>query len=170
VSHAILAIDPGLLHCGWAALDLDGRVHELGVIVNPKVGKIKSTDRVNRAANLAHDLNELIRRTGAQRIAAEAMSWPRGVAPLVSLALCWGVLVALAQSLDRNLVEVSPKDWQGDWAFVDRIDLERQLSERARRLPGAAKMLDEIRPRWREHALDAVGVGLHVIGKGQWRR
>lgn len=164
----ILAVDPGLANLGWAIVrPADAGVHELGVLRSkPTPGLARSADRRERAARQAAVLLGLGRAHGCTTVIGEAMSFPRGIEGIASMALSWGVLCGVATALGARLLEVTPKVWQhavtpGKRAIV-YADVEAALDAHIRRhgAPQACEQLDALPRSFRTHALDAAGVGI----------
>lgn len=165
----ILAIDPGLATCGWAVLDHAGRVIDLGVLLSNPSGCDEHIDRARRIQKQGAALREQAVGHGCSIIAAEAMSF--GGAPkarfqmAVSLGLSWGGIAAIATSLGCLLYSVPPKVWEhaaqpDAGKKINYARLEAALS--AFVTQHAAVALQMIAKSKRNHALDAVGIGLLV--------
>ncbi len=169
----ILAVDPGLATCGWALVrPHTGRVVSLGVLTSsPAEGVDEWTDRARRISDQAGFLADLCKRHGVRTIAAEAISC--GGPPSArfsmgtSLCLSWGVLVGIACSMRIDLDEVTPKQWQhAVCPDVVKIEYELVFAQLTRFVEGqAAQALWSIKPKLRNHALDAVGVGVFAAIK-----
>lgn len=165
----LLAIDPGLASLGYAIVDQNGAVHELGVMLsesNPKLGK--HADRQLRLEEQATRLDNLMRRwqqylTG---IVAEELSFNvKRHTQVVSLCLSWGGIVGLARKYSVAIRSVPPKTWQRavapaavkgkaiDYEIVFEL-LSKYVGEQCR------IQLVAIAPRHQNHSLDAVGVGV----------
>lgn len=174
----ILAIDPGLANLGWAIVrPKTGRVVDLGVIcTSPNDDLGKDTDRLSRTRHLARELKGLIRRYQVEVITGEAISRPPGksnVAASASAHLSWGVLVTLAEVLELELCEVPAKQWQhAIMPGVAKIDydaladaISKFLRYDGKRPVDTLEVSNRLAllPRSkREHALDAVGVGIYT--------
>jgi Holliday junction resolvasome RuvABC endonuclease subunit len=166
----ILAIDPGLSSVGWAVVSPGtGRVVDLGTIVTkPDASLRKSTDRARRAHAIAYALRGSAIQHGCTVIAAEAVSIAGGPARFsmaTSLGLAWGVIAALTTALGAALYEVTPKEWQHAIApettgAIDYPAIEAKLTAFVR--DHAAARLVAIRKSQRNHAIDAVAIGLFV--------
>lgn len=158
----ILGVDPGLATFGWARVDDRGRPLALGVLLTESTPRIeKSLDRSSRAAWIAHQLADHAK--GCRLIVGEAMSFPHQHNAVVSLALGWGVLAAVAVLAGAPLGEVPPKVWQGAIATTNYVALEQRLTDHVRRCgsPAAIRALRTIPARHRNHALDALGVAVY---------
>lgn len=167
----ILAIDGGNRTLGWAVVEpRTGRVLELGdLFQEPIAGLDDTTCRATRARNQARLFVAITKRHAITAIAAEACSL--GGAPKARLAmaiginLCWGELVMLAEVLEVPLYEVPPKIWQRaivpeSAKSIDYGEVERRLTDF---ITGAAfNQLFAIPKARRNHALDAVGVGVYA--------
>ena len=164
----ILAVDPGLGTCGWAVLrPRTGRVLDLGVITSkPTKGLDEWTDRARRASAQSHLLANIIEQYDCTTIAAEAVSVggpPKARQRMTaSLCLSWGSLVGLAEGMGLELYEVPPKQWQhAILPGVKRISYV-ELFAGLEAFIGAQQVhqLHAITASLRNHAIDAVGVGL----------
>lgn len=169
----ILAIDPGLANLGWAVVrPKTGRVVDLGVIctsVDSDDGK--NTDRIARLLTHVERLHAIVASHGGDVsvLAAEAVSLPPkpSVAATASAYLCWGAIATLAKLMRCELVEVPAKQWQhAILEGVDRIDYDT-LSVAVVNFLGQYAgplmlKLQTIAKSKREHALDAVGVGIYT--------
>ena len=163
----ILAVDPGLATCGYAVVyPRTGGVVELGTLTTkPTAGVHESTDRTRRLRTQVAQLDAIARRNGCTTIAAEAMSFggPGRFAMAISLCLSWGGLVGLAHALDAELLEVPPKTWQHALLGTDgtgRVDYEHVFAALSSFVGKQGDALAAIPEGQRNHALDAVGVGL----------
>ncbi len=165
----ILAVDPGLRTFGWAVVTpRTGWVVELGLIYQENDDEIaESTGRALRVWEQARRIAVVARRHGCTKIAAEAMSFggpPNArFAMAISLGLSWGSLAALAVMLDADLCEVGPKVWQRaiDPHAKGKVDYPKVFAALGAFVTGpAATDLERITPSMRNHALDAVGVGV----------
>jgi Holliday junction resolvasome RuvABC endonuclease subunit len=165
----ILALDPGTANLGWAIVSSLGSVRSLGVVSqrpDPKLGK--STDRATRVRVQARLIRDLVREHGVTAIAAEAASFnPRRFTMAVGLCMSIGALTGAAAALDLVLYELPPKRWQhavldrapGARGKVDYDDVFRRLAS----FVGAGQaghQLLAIPRSLRNHALDAVGIGI----------
>jgi len=168
---SILALDPGTAHLGWAVVaPRTGRVIELGVVAQkPDPELASSTDRATRALVQARLHRKLIQRHGCTAIAAEAASFnPRAFAMTAGLCMSIGAATGVAAALGLELYELPPKRWQG--AILDRppgakgkIDYDevfRLLLQFIGQRGIAVEQLAAIPKGDRNHALDAVGIGV----------
>jgi Holliday junction resolvasome RuvABC endonuclease subunit len=181
----IAGIDPGIATLGWATVDQNGRVLQLGVSILPRDKKRGAKD-------------DLIHRCGAQseiiqtaiadsdRVVSEAISWGMpGSSAMAMIASACAMTVAICQCMGLPLQFVTPQKWQAAVApqrsrpatkIVDkkakRAEEERRYREISIALTehvvrsGASARLESIRPAHRNHALDAVG--LAVFGAMHW--
>jgi Holliday junction resolvasome RuvABC endonuclease subunit len=165
----ILAVDPGLATCGWAIVrPRTGKVVTLGVLVSsPKQHLDEWTDRSRRTAQQASFLGDIAKRHECTAIAAEAISC--GGPPSArfsmgtSLCLSWGVLAGIAHCMAIPLFEVPPKSWQHAIVpeVAGRIDYDAVFAKLSGFVEQQASVaLWSIKKGLRNHALDAVGVGL----------
>jgi len=169
----ILAVDPGLATCGWSVLDDRGRVQDLGAILTERDATIdESTDRARRVDQQAQKLGEVARRHNVRMIGCEAMSFGGPPAArfhmAISVGLSWGVVAGVARTLGLALYSVAPKLWQraaqpGAGKRVNYDKLEKALDAYvAGQGPRAIASLAVIAKSNRNHALDAVGIGVFV--------
>lgn len=170
----ILAVDPGLADCGWAVVaPRTGHVAALGVVHQERSPKRdESTCRATRSRRQARELALVVVEHGCTAIAAEAMSFggpPKArFAMAVALGLSWGVLAAIASALELELYELPPKRWQHavlGRSAEDRtaVDYDQVFAELARFMGRSGRAADELAAipcGRRNHALDAVGVGV----------
>jgi hypothetical protein len=166
----ILGVDPGLATCGWAVLDHAGRVADLGVVLQgPDAELDEAVCRARRANVQAAALHAVAVRYGCTVIGCEAMSFggpPKArFAMAISVGLSWGGVSAIATALGCELYSVPPKVWERavqptttrkvDYPKLEAA-LSRYVSEHAR------ESLAAISKATRNHALDAVGIGMFV--------
>ncbi len=170
----ILALDNGLENLGWAVVaPRTGHVEDLGVIHQRRIAKLdESTCRVTRLLRQGRILRGVAITNHCTAIAAEAMSFggpPKArFAMAIALGGSWGVAAALAAALDLELWEVSPKRWQheilgraaGDQSAVDYMVVFEALRDYIGSTVEAAASYGELPEGRRNHALDAVGVGI----------
>lgn len=180
----ILSVDPGQRTCGWAIVaPRTARVAALGtLVVDPDDRMRKTLDRKRRAEIQARHLRALADTYAITAIAGEAPSFggPPAARFAMAVALCtsWGILTTLGLWFDVPVIEVPPKTWQraiqpdaGKAVNYDRLfaDLAGFVGDQATR---ALSDLEAIKVSMRNHALDAVGVGVYAaieLGVGQPR-
>jgi Holliday junction resolvasome RuvABC endonuclease subunit len=164
-----LAIDPGMATLGWAIVDDNGAVHDLGaVITKPNAKKLgKHRDRRERMADQARHLDDIARRWRdyGLTIVAEEMSFKRGkLTQIVATALCWGELIMLARMHGGTVRAIPPKTWQAAIltpATAGALDYYKVFHELHRYVgEQCSEKLSAIAKSHRNHALDAVGVGV----------
>jgi len=166
----ILGLDPGTADLGWSVVaPRTGRVLELGVVAQEPDPKLaKSTDRSSRVHVQARLYRELVQRHRITKIVAEAASFsPHRFTMAVGLCMSIGALTGVAAALGLELYELPPKRWQaaivgtpGAKGKVDYDDVFRRLAEFIGREGRAAEQLAAIKEEDRNHALDAVGIGV----------
>ncbi len=172
----ILALDTGLATFGWAIVaPRTGAVSACGVLLqkpNPKLGK--HDDRLRRVTAQAHLLNDLIRTWKVWCVAAEEMSFaPRSSATAkIGIGLSWGNVVGLASAYSARFIVIPPKTWQR--AIVPAkvgeketaaIPYELVFKALTEFVDLKATGLDKIANGLRNHALDAVGIGVFAALK-----
>lgn len=161
----LLGIDPGYAKCGWSVVEpRTGRVLALGLIVTEQDKDADlSTDRARRVAQVGSELAEVVHMYGCTAIAAEQALGHGAAAAVAANQLPWGAVIMLAVTYGLGLMEVRAKCWQLavlgiDKGKVDYDEVESQLAEYV----GAqlADRLRSIKKADRNHALDAVGIGV----------
>lgn len=190
----ILAVDPGSRTCGWAIVaPRTARVAALGTIVLEPDDRVRKTlDRKARAEQQADTLLELAAAHRVTAIAAEAPSLGGPPAARLAMAIAlygsWGLITMLGRVRRVPVIEVPPKTWQraiqpdgaqtldvgtararGRSIDYDQLfaELNRFVGEQASQ---ALADLAAIKVSMRNHALDAVGVGVYAaiqLGAGQ---
>ncbi len=161
----ILGVDPGYAKCGWAIVDpTTARVRALGVILTAKDPKVSlATDRARRLTAVARRLAELATEHAVFAIAAEEPLGFGAAAAVAANQLPWGAIVMLATLRGYQLSGVSAKTWQRAVLDEDvkRVDYERVEKALATYITGQAIAdFDDVAPHLKNHALDAVGVGM----------
>lgn len=118
-SHYILGIDPGFASVGYAVVAMGAEPAQdspikMGVIRTQKAdGKRKvraSEDNLERAKEISKELQTILTLYPASLICAETMSYPRNSAAAAKMAICWGVLAAIAQQRGIALTQASPQE------------------------------------------------------------
>lgn len=166
----ILAVDSALANLGWAIVRPGtGRVVDLGVsVTKPTKGADEWTDRGRRIAHQAKVLADLVERYDVRTIAAEGISiggsLPVKYNMAVSLCLAWGMFAGVAEGMGCALVQVMAKQWQhavtDSPTKINYDDLFARLCVFVGEQQGAA--LSTIDQDLRNHAVDAVGVGVYA--------
>lgn len=165
----ILAVDIGTASCGWAVVrPRTGRVLDLGVIMQPRNPELGvHEDRRRRIREQAAVLSRVANEHDCSAIAAEEMSFggpPRARLSMgVSQALCWGSLSTIAELLELQELAIPPKTWQR--AIVPesgkKVDYDVVFA-RLVAFVGDLAALHTIAESHRNHALDAVGIGVYT--------
>jgi Holliday junction resolvasome RuvABC endonuclease subunit len=161
----ILGVDPGYAKCGWAVVDRPhGRVLALGLIVTTQDKSVdKSTDRARRVADVCTWLHTFAVEYGCTTIAAEQALGHGAADAVAANQLPWGGVIAVALALGAELVEVKAKVWQHAVLGIEtgKVDYEKVEADLGSYVDAqAADVLKRIKKADRNHALDAVGVGL----------
>ena len=169
----ILAIDGGLATFGWAIVAPGaGSVIACGVLIqkpDPNLGVL--ADRKRRASNQADLIARLLVDHRITTVAVEEMSFaPRSSANAkIGIGLSWGLVLGAAHAQGARHVVIPPKTWQR--AIVpaavgesDRaaIGYELVYAALATYVDHQATGLDRIAKSQRNHALDAVGIGVYA--------
>lgn len=177
-----LALDNGLDTFGWSIVGTKGEPLDLGVIIQPAETKDEGIqhDRIRRARVQGDELVHVAQRYGIRRIVVETPSWPRRgkftpIDPVAAISLSVGVAIGIAAVLDVPLDHVPPKTWQhavlGVEKFKGKVDYDVVYAdlETYVRTYGQAFIiakLDAIAEGQRNHALDAIGVGVYAEIRG----
>ena len=113
----VLGIDPGFASIGWSVIRMDASgesLVELGVIRTEKSTAKRnvraSEDNLERAKEIAQELRALIDKYRVQLICAETMSYPRNSSAAAKMAMCWGVLAALAGQYNIPIAQATPQE------------------------------------------------------------
>lgn len=161
----ILGLDPALLTLGWATISEIGQVLELGLLEQER-GETKN--HAGHADVQAKFLVELVRKS--RLVAAEALSFPKGINGVSSLCLSWGVILGASAALGVPVISVRPQQWMHAASTdkakrVDYAVLEERLHWHVNNHGALAARvaLARITPSKRNHVLDAVGVGLYAF-------
>jgi Holliday junction resolvasome RuvABC endonuclease subunit len=170
----ILAIDGGLATFGYAiVVPGNGTVLACGVLIQKPRAKELGVlvDRKRRASNQADLLARILREYRIGTIAVEEMSFaPRSSANAkIGIGLSWGLVLGAAHARGAAHVVIPPKTWQraivpADLGEKDRdaIDYARVYAALAAYVDHRATGLDQIAKGQRNHALDAVGIGVYA--------
>lgn len=165
----ILGIDTGIATCGWALLDEKAcSFVDLGVLIQkPIEGEKVTLDRIRRSCAIATVLAK--HAPGCTIIAVESLSlgMPGAIAKL-NVGLSWGVVLGIVAMLDPapRLLTIPPKRWQREVLPTagKEIDYEELATAAGayilRNHPKAAKALQAIKPKDRNHAIDAAMIAL----------
>jgi Holliday junction resolvasome RuvABC endonuclease subunit len=165
----ILALDGGTASLGYAVMrPRSGAVLELGTITSkPHPGVAQTTDNARRITRAFDTLERVARTHGVITIAAEAVSLggpPKArLSMATTLNLFWGAAIGLARQLNTDLLEVTPKEWQhAVLGRTDKVAYDELFAALSVYVSGQTHMLNAIPQGERNHALDAVGVGLYA--------
>jgi hypothetical protein len=165
----ILGVDTGIATCGWALLDEEKcSFVDLGVLIQPPLEGEKITlDRIKRSCALAQVL--ATRAPGCSVVAVESLNlgMPGAIGKL-SVGLAWGVVLGVVAMIDPSpsLLTIPPQRWQRQvlphaGKQVDYDELATAAGAYIlRNHPRAAKALEAIKPKDRNHAIDAAMIAL----------
>ena len=115
----VLGIDPGFSSIGYAVARLEAESEifvDVGVFHTTKVDKKRgvraSDDNVLRAREIYTKFEEILTRNNNNVVAitAETMSFPRNSSIAAKMAMCWGVIAAIAERHKLPIVQASPKE------------------------------------------------------------
>lgn len=166
----ILAVDPAYATCGWAMVDSrTAAVRALGVITTSKErGVPLAVDRARRSCVVAARLAELATSYAVFDLAAEDPLGFGAASAIAAQQLPWGALIMLAATRNYSLRGIGAKVWQravlgDDVKKVNYDQVETALACHVSAEAGdALQALTAIDKKLRNHALDAVGVGVTV--------
>lgn len=161
----ILGVDPGYANCGWSVVDPSGRVIALGLITTTQDKTIgKATDKARRMSAVCAVLRDRAQQHRCTTIVAEEAQYHGAPDAVAANLLPWGGVVMLAMSLGAELLEAAPKIWQRAVLGIEpseKVDYETVETKLAGYVDHqSARDLERIAKKKRNHALDAVGVGV----------
>lgn len=159
----VLGLDPGFANIGIAVVRIDGDrmvpVY-LDVLRTSKSDAKRqvraSEDNFDRAKDIAATLRELAVRYDVRMLTAETMSFPRNASVAAKMAMCWGVIAALADGLELPLAQASPQEIKKavcgnkSASKEDVVDAVRKL------FPESTKLLERVPASLIEHPYDAL--------------
>lgn len=165
----VLGIDPGFASIGYAIVaigpdaDRDCPV-KMGLIKTSKSSAKRnvraSEDNLDRAKEIAAELQKLLTLYPATLICAETMSYPRNAAAAAKMAMCWGVLAAIAQQKHLPLTQASPQEVKK--AVCGKKDASKTDVQQAlgalfpAQLTGSGHLCSKVPPSAQEHPYDAL--------------
>lgn len=169
----ILAIDGGLATFGWAVINPRlAYVEACGVLIqkpDPKLGV--HADRQRRAGAQAALITSLMARLDFETFAIEEPSFaPRSSASAkIGIGMSWGVAQGLAWAARAELRVLPPKVWQRAIIPAEpgenpraAIPYERVAAALEAYVDLRATGLDQIAKGQRNHAMDAIGIGVYA--------
>lgn len=165
MSVFVLGIDPGFARCGVAIVELaplSERVRSVAVIEtspsSKKIGVLATDDNFRRGRELAGRLTTIVESFKPAVIAAESMSFPRDSSSAAKVAMCWGVLCAIAYRYNLPLIQASPKQIKKVLCGVSTASKSEVQSALIERYSSAFDRFTSDYPfTKREHGFDAVG-------------
>jgi crossover junction endodeoxyribonuclease RuvC len=116
---SVLGIDPGFASIGLSVVQMgpnpqDDRVVHMSVFQTKKASEKRkvraSEDNLERAKEISKEIGDLIQRWDVKLICAETMSFPRSSSAAAKMAMCWGVLAAIAQDRKLPITQASPQE------------------------------------------------------------
>jgi crossover junction endodeoxyribonuclease RuvC len=159
----VLGLDPGFGRCGFCIFEVDkvaqdDTVLELGVIKTNKSSKkrklLVADDNLDRAGEISKKLWKLSREVSA--ICAESMSFPRNSSTAAKMAMCWGIISAIAVRRDIPVLQATPQEIKkkvcGD-KTASKEDIQSKLNETYKECPG---LVEKIAKGQLEHPYDAL--------------
>lgn len=166
----LLAIDPGLRHCGYS-LFTDGELFEAGLIKNPSKARgpeawVEMAQAVTQQLIWKHTITHLVLE-GQQIYQASRLAGKMGADANDLLELS-GVCGALAASFDMaELRRVMPAEWKGTTdKTICQLRVSKRLSDSeamAISWPGKAGKDSSLA----HNVYDAIAIGLWAVGR--WR-
>lgn len=113
----VLGIDPGFASIGWSVVRIAAtgeHLVDLGVIRTEKSAAKRnvraSEDNLERAKEIALEIQDLIGKYRIQLVCAETMSYPRNSSAAAKMAMCWGVMAAIAQQHKIPIAQATPQE------------------------------------------------------------
>lgn len=165
----ILGIDPGFASVGVAVVALgDTPANDCPIkldVIRTKKADTKrkvraSDDNLGRAKEIAAELQKILTLYPASLICAETMSYPRNAAAAAKMAICWGVLAAIAQQRHIPITQASPQEVKK--ALCGRKDASKEEVQDALQtmfpamLTGKDNLCARIPASVQEHPYDAL--------------
>ena len=113
----VLGIDPGFASVGYVVVNIASEnltPVKMGLIETVKSANKRnvraSEDNLERAKEIADALQKLIKDYNIRLICAETMSYPRNSGAAAKMAMCWGVIAALAHQHSIPVTQASPQE------------------------------------------------------------
>lgn len=167
----VLGIDPGFADIGCVLVSADGSrlLRALHIKTSKSTRKIPvSVDNENRARDIYSSLLPLYEECAI--VCVEAESYPRNASSAAKVAMCRGVVIALAQQFDVSIVQVSPKDLK--LRVVGRKSASKKEVEDALRvrMGSQVEIIDNNYPKSkRSHIYDALGAVIACLSTNEMR-
>lgn len=170
----VLGIDPGFSSVGYALVNILPESESLvrvGVLTTKKSAAkhavYASDDNFRRSREIYRSLADLVSYRGhVMAICVESMSFPRSSSVAAKVAMCWGVLASLSESLGIPLVQISPQDVKKcvcNSRTASKTDVFKAL---CKRYPDMKPMCDAMKiPNTQlEHPTDALATVVAALG------
>lgn len=182
----ILGLDPGFAKTGWALMEIHGsqpfRIAAMGLLETKKSKTLDhvlaSDDNFRRARKIANLIQGLctghhslypkdVDQSGSSLLCIEAMSFMRNAGSMAKVALAYGVVAAVAESMQIACVQASPQKikkacnvapssaWKED--KTKKAAKFKVIEEIQRRYPETVEMTKGIPKTKLEHPYDAIG-------------
>lgn len=144
----VLGLDPGFSRCGYCKFLVDShqqddKVLALGVIKTKKSSKkrkiLAADDNLDRAQEIAKKLWKLSH--GVSAICAESMSFPRSSSVAAKMAMCWGIVAAIASRRDIPVLQATPQEIKSkicDVKTASKQDIQDKLTQTYPECPSLA--------------------------------
>ena len=174
----VVGLDPGFRNCGFAQIKLGSEegidkieLVQLGVITtqasDKKLNVMQCSDNVRCTRELYGELKEVLK--DAHIVCAESMSFPRNSSSAAKVAMCWGVIIALAERYGAVMLQRSPQEVK--CAIVGRKSAgKEQVQEVLDRHFRKAQALLKLVPAGRqEHAYDALAAAVSCLRSDEVR-
>lgn len=114
----ILGIDPGFKNVGVTVVDIEPErpVVKLLTVLETKKSKAKqnvyaAADNVRRAQEIARALKSVVDRFGPENfvgLCSESQQFVRNAMVNVQVAMTWGIVVGVAESLKLSIIQIPP--------------------------------------------------------------
>jgi len=164
IVRCALGIDPGFASMGYALVELgraSDRVVKMGVFETKKDTKkstvLAANDNLRRCSEMAMFLEGLLRERSVVCFCVESMSFPRNASTAAKIAMCWGVISALAAVHQVSISQCSPQMLKKNLCGArdaSKEDVQAALTREFPYLPGLVSSLAKSK---HEHAFDALG-------------
>lgn len=160
-THRILGLDPGFANIGYTVAEIGKyslKPVAAGVFQTEKSSKkrkvLAADDNLRRATEISEFMSMLIEEHRIQAICAESMSFPRSSSVAAKMAMCWGVICALAALRGIPIVQASPQEIKVAVTGKKTASKE-EVQEAVSKKLSLASFLDGTARSFHEHVYDS---------------
>lgn len=161
MSLYVLGLDPGFASIGYAVVELASMQPVQAGVIRTKKSDAKrnvraSEDNLERAKEIAEEIQGLLKQYDIKLVCAETMSYPRNSAAAAKMAMCWGVLAGISQQHGLPVAQATPQEVKK--AVCQKRDASKEDVQKAvtKLFPSIGGLLDDTpRSMW-EHPHDAL--------------